>query len=212
MKIHRHESSRPTPDGEPVARPSRRRAPGFPWSLASPRQWTASIASHVGVAVLTMLLLALVRHFAPSSAPGDRTVGDVLPPPGEISVDVRGGADAPEGPHIRAFGPGDHLDIVVRHNGHRRDGTTLLVRAQQLSGGPSSAAGAERPVLFLALDPRRAAWQEHSLHYQGRIDESLPLAPGLWRLTFMLGDRRRCEPGPLHVCARVDAWLRVLGT
>lgn len=198
MKIHRNDSSRP--------------APGVPWLLAFPRHWSASVASHVGVAVLTTLLLALVRHFGPSAAPPvGRAGSDVaLPAPNEISVEVRGGTDAPEGPHVRALAPHDLLDLVVRHNGHRSEETKLLVRAQLLSGVPGSGQGFERSALFIELDPRRTVWHAQSLRYRGRIDEAIPLAPGLWRITFMLCDRRECEPQPLHECAKVETWLRVL--
>jgi len=159
----------------------------------------------MGVAVLTTLLLTLVRHAWPDSAPSPHEP----PPPSELTVDVRGGSPSPEGAHIRSFSPHDHLDIVARHNGQRTDETRLLVRAQPLSSARTSTSGSEGPELYIALDPRHVVWQEHSLRYRGRVDETLPLAPGLWRLTFMLCDRRECERGPLHVCAQFDAWLRV---
>jgi hypothetical protein len=124
-----------------------------------------------------------------------------------MTVDLRGGSPSDRRPELRSFAPHDHLGMVVRHNGRRSEEAHLLVRAQPLSGAaPSTAAG---PEIFLELDPQRVAWQGRALHYDGTAREILPLGPGLWRLTFMIRDPRECEQRPLHVCARVDAWLYV---
>lgn len=205
MNTHPDDSTRPASSNEHgVPRP---RPPGPPWSLVHRREWYAPIASHVAVAVLTTLLLVLVRYVWPRPPHADEPPLTV--PPSRITVTVRGGSASPDGPAIRSFAPEDRLELVVRHDGQRGDQTKLLVRARQLSSAHGSTTGRGRPELFVTLDPRRSEWHERSLVYRGRVDEVLPLAPGLWRLTFMLCDRAECEPGPLHVCAQVDAWLRV---
>jgi hypothetical protein len=210
MKIKRNRHASPPP---------RSRALGLPWSLVShPRRLGPSVASHLGVATLTGVLLALVRP-DPALAPqraipcgvalGRSPEALVEPPaPSEMSVDLRGGSPSPHGrPEIRSFASDDLLGVVVRHNGRRSDEARLLVRAQPLSGlAPSAEAG---PEIFVALDPRRVVWQGQALHYEGQAKLIMPLGRGLWRLTFMISDPRECEHRPLHVCAKVDAWLEV---
>lgn len=192
------------------------RALGLPWSLVSRRRRIGpSVVSHLGVATLTAVLLAAVREPAPDPGiPRGLALGkspdDLDEPlaPSEMSVDLRGGSPSAHGrPEIRSFAPNDHLGVVVRHNGRRSDEARLLMRAQPLSGPASSAQAG--PELFVELDPRRVVWQGQALHYDGQAKEIMPLGRGLWRLTLMISDPRECEQRPLHVCARVDAWLDV---
>jgi hypothetical protein len=187
----------------------RSRVLGLPWSLVSRRgRLGPSIVSHLGVATSTAVLLSLVH---PVSAPNPAVPGGLVQEPlapSEMSVDLRGGSLSPAGsPAVRSFAPEDHLGLVVRHNGRRSDQARLLVRAQPLSGSASTAH--DGPEIFVGLDPQRVVWQGQALHYQGQLEEIMPLGKGLWRLTFMISDPRECEQRSLHVCARVDAWLYV---
>ncbi len=208
MKIQRNGPSAPLPLP---------RAFGLPWSLAlRPGRLRPSVVSHLGVALLTAALLALV---GPEPVPDPAIAHglalaktpdalDEPPTPSAMSVDLRGGSPSRKGrPEIRSFAPDDQLGVVVRHNGRRSEEARLLVRAQPLSGpAPSTQAG---PEIFVELDPRRMVWHGQSLHYEGKAAEIVPLSRGLWRLTFMISDPRECEQRPLHVCARADAWLYV---
>lgn len=211
---------RPLPDARvvPAAPPPPSGTLGLPWSLAArPGSLRSSVVSHLGMATLTAVLLALVPSFSgpPAAAihyglelgksPAD---GHAPPAPSEMSVDLRGGSPTPgERPELRTFAPNDHLGVVVRHNGRRSDQARLLVSAKPLTGRAASAPTG--PEIFIGLDPQRVAWDGRALHYEGTVEEILPLGRGLWRLTFMISDPRECEPRALHVCARVDAWLNV---
>lgn len=180
------------------------RAPGFPWTLAYPHHWLASVVSHSTVAVLAAVLVALIRPTppAPAPSPSPRVPSSS---PSELAVDLRGGSPSTDGADVQRLAPHTRLDIVARHDGRRGEGARLLVQALPLSGTAASGG----PGVFVTLDPRRMVWREHSFHYRGQVDETLPLAPGLWRLTFMISDRRECDQSLLYACAKADAWVRV---
>lgn len=184
--------------------PTHPRSPGFPWTLAYPHHWITSVVSHSTVAVLAVVLVALIRPApaAPAPAPSSRVPSST---PSELAVELRGGSRSTDGDDVQHLAPDTRLDIVARHNGRRGEGARLLMQAQPLSGTAMSGG----PRVFVTLDPRRVDWHEHSFHYRGRVDETLPLAPGLWRLTFMISDRRECDQNRLYACAKADAWVRV---
>lgn len=190
---------------------------GLPWSMLHRNRGPAwSVVSHLCVAALAATVVMFSRQgpSAASGAPCGLALGESAealqepPAPSEVSADIRGGVPSADGSNVRTFAPADRVRVVVRHNGRRSDEARLLLRVQRLDRATSSQSAG--PEIYMALDPRRVVWKGQSLHYGGTMSEILPLDEGLWRLTVMISDPRECARSPLHVCASVDARLRLI--